>query len=253
MKQRDALLVLAAVLLAVGVSAILLVGTLSSATPGARPRVFFDGRTVPPARGIVELQRGVPEPFAALVPVQRNVSDTSRDAAGYLLVLLATAAALVLGHDQVIATYRASLGDWRRQLRVLLTGLALLALGASAAALSSIVFLGMVANEFRRGPFGIQGPVQLGFTAFAVMLVFVAIVTLVGFAAASWRLGDQVFRVRPFSRLAPQIPAPLVALIGATLIYLVWQIPIVGTIAVVGVVAYALGAVLNARLSSSPL
>ncbi len=252
MKQRDALLVLAAVLLAIGISAILLVGSVSS-TPGARPRVFFDGRTLPPERGIVEVQRGLREPFGVLVPFQRSVSDTSRDAAGYLLTLLATAAVLVLGHDQVIATYRASLGDWRKQLRVLLTGLALLALGASAVALSAIVFLGMVAGGFRGGPFGIQGPVQLGFTAFAVVLVFVGIITLVGFAAASWRLGDQVFRIRGLSRLAPRLPAPFVALIGASIIYVVWQIPLVGAVAVVGVVAYALGAVLSARLGSAAL
>ena len=130
MKQRDALLVLGTVMLAVGVSAILLVSSLASgatAQGGGRPRIFFDPRnTPPPGRTVIEVQRDLPVVLQPIVPVQRGLADTARDAAGYLLILLSTSAALVLAHEQVVSTYRASLGGWRAQVRVLATGLAVI-------------------------------------------------------------------------------------------------------------------------------
>ena len=208
MKQRDAMLVFGAVVLAVGVSALLLASSLATArSTGARERIFFDPRnSPPPALTVVEAQRGVPVALQPVVPFQRGVSDRARDAAGYLLVLLGTSAALVLAREQVVRTYRASLGDWRAQLRVLASGLAVLGVGASAAA-------------------------------------------LIGFAAAAWRLGDALFGLQLIKRFAGTVPAPLIALLGATLIYIAWQLPYVGAPAVVLAVAYALGAVVTARLA----
>src|SRR5438309_11559663 len=154
MKQREALIVLGAVMLAVAVSAILLASSLANVASAER-RIFFDARnSPPPARTVIETQRGVPGALPPIVPVQRGLTDTARDAAGYLLTLLATSAALVLARDQVVGTYRASLGGWRSQLRVLLSGLAVIGVGASAAALAWIVFLGSVSTFRHRGFIG---------------------------------------------------------------------------------------------------
>lgn len=248
MKQRDALIVLGAVMLAVGISAILLASSLAAASPGRR--IFFDARSSPPpARTVTEAQRDLPTALQPIVPVQRGVTDTARDAAGYLLTLLATSAALVLAREQVVSTYRASLGGWRSQLRVLLSGLAVLGIGASAAALAWVVFLGSVATLRGAGLVGVPAALQAGLAAFSVVVVVAGIAALVGFAAASWRLGDALFRVPQLQRYNGRVPAPLIALLGATLIYISWQLPYLGALAVVGALAYALGAVVTARLA----
>ena len=248
MRQRDALIVLGAVMLAVGISAILLASSLAAASPGRR--IFFDARSSPPpARTVTEAQRDLPAALQPILPVQRALTDTARDAAGYLLTLLATSAALVLAREQVVTTYRASLGGWRSQLRVLLSGLAVLGIGASAAALAWIVFLGSVATLRSAGLVGVPAALQVGLAAFSVVIVVAGLVALVGFAAASWRLGDALFRVPRLRRYNGRVPAPLIALLGATLIYISWQLPYLGAIAVVGVPAYALGAVVTARLA----
>jgi hypothetical protein len=253
MKQRDALIVLGAVMLAVAVSAILLASSLG-AVASAERRIFFDPRTSPPpARTIVETQRGLPEALQPIVPVQRGLTDRTRDAAGYLLILLATSAALVFAHDQVVGTYRASLGGWRSQLRVLLSGLAIVGVGASAAALTWIVFLGSVGTLRSAGLIGVPAALQVGLAAFSVVLVLVGLAALVGFAATSWRLGDALFQLRVLRRYTGRVPAPLIALLGATLIYIAWQIPYLGALAVLGALAYALGAVVTARLAHTTL
>src|SRR5207249_1755029 len=165
MKQRDALIVLGAVMLAVAISAIFLASSLATVASAER-RVFFDPRSSPPpARTVIETLRGLPVALQPIVPVQRGLTDTARDGAGYLLTLLATSAALV------------------------------------------------------------------------------------GFAAASWRLGDALFQLRGLRRYTGRVPAPLIALLGATLIYIAWQIPYLGALAVLGALAYALGAVVTARLA----
>jgi hypothetical protein len=247
MRQRDTLIVLGAVMLAVGISAILLASSLATASPGRR--IFFDARSSPPpARTVTEAQRGLPGALQPIVPVQRGVTDTARDAAGYLLTLLATSAALVLAREQVVATYRASLGGWRSQLRVLLSGLAVIGVAVSAAALTWIVFLGSVATLRSAGLVAVPAALQMGLAAFSVFIVAAGIAALVGFAAASWRLGDAIFRVPRLRRYSGTVPGPLIALLGATLIYIAWQIPYLGAVAVVGALAYALGAVVTARL-----
>ncbi len=248
MRQRDALIVLGAVMLAVGISAILIASSLAAASPGRR--IFFDARnSPPPARSVTEAQRELPLAFQPIVPVQRGITDTARDAAGYLLTLLATAAVLVLAREQVVSTYRASFGGWRSQLRVLLSGFAVLGIGASAAALAWIVFLGSVATLRNAGLVGVPAALQVGLAAFSVVVVAAGFVALVGFAAASWRLGDAIFRVRQLRRYNGRVPPPLIALLGASLIYIAWQLPYLGAIAVVGALAYALGAVVTARLA----
>ena len=103
----------------------------ASSSAGQRPGIFFSPRTSPPpARTISEAQRDLPAPLQPILPVQRGLTDTARDAAGYLLILLGTSAALVLARDQVVSTYRASLGGWRAQLRVIGSGLAVIGVGA---------------------------------------------------------------------------------------------------------------------------
>jgi hypothetical protein len=252
MKQHDALIVLGAVMLAVGISAILLASSLASAASPGR-RIFFDARSSPPpARTVIEAQRDLPSALQPIVPVQRGLTDTARDAAGYLLILLATSGALVLARDQVVSTYRASVGDWRSQLRVLLSGLAVIGVGASAAALAWIVFLGSVASLRNAGVVGVPAALQVGVATFSVILVVAGIAALVGFAAASWRLGDAFFTIGRLRRYNGKVPAPLIALLGATLIYISWQLPYLGAVAVVGALAYALGAVVTARLSPAP-
>ena len=249
MRQREALIVLGAVMLAVVISAILLASSLVTAAPTGR-RIFFDARSsAPPARTVIEAQRDLPGALQPIVTVQRGLTDTARDAAGYLLILLATSAALVLAREQVVSIYRASLGGWRSQLRVLLTGLAVMGVGGSGAALAWIVFLGSLATVRNTGAVGVPAALQVGLAAFSVVLVGVGLAALVGFAAASWRLGDALFGIGRLRRYSGNVPAPLIALLGASLIYIAWQLPYLGAIAVVGALAYALGAVVTARLA----
>lgn len=255
MTRRDIAVVLGTLVVAVGLSAILFVGAAANAPAGAveapaRPRVFFDQQqTLPAARTIADAQRRVPAPLAAFVPLQRGISDTARDAAGLLLTLLLTATTLVLANDQVVAAYRASLGDWRSQARVLVAGFIVLGLGVSTAVLAWVVYLGFVTGTVRESaPFGAPLALQVGLTAFAVLCVFALLVLLVGFAATAWRLGDTLLHTRALSRFQTQIPASVVALAGATIFFALWQIPALGAVALAAVVAYALGAVVTARL-----
>jgi hypothetical protein len=259
MTRREAFIVGAVLVLALGMSAVLFVGTVASEPPTAtsataelrrvRPRFFFDVRSTPPpaTRSIADVQQRV-GPLAAIVPLQRSMSDTARDAAGFLLIILITATTLVVAHDRVVSAYRASLGGWRTQLRVLLTGAAVLGLGFSAVALAWIVYLGYVATSARGAPFGVPAALQVGLAAFGVILVVLLAILAVGFSATAWRVGDALFRPRALARYHAQVPAAAVALIGATLIFIVWQLPWIGAVALAAVTAYALGAVVTARL-----
>jgi len=256
MSRRDTVLVLGALVLALGLSAVLYVGTMAAEPMSAanvapaRPRVFFDSRgELPPARTVADVQDRV-GPFAAIVPLQRNMSDNARDAAGFLLVILVTATTLVVANARVVSAYRASLGGWRTQLRVLLTGVAVLGLGFSATALAWVVYLGYVATNARGAPFGVPVALQLGLAAFGVIVVVMLAILAVGFSATAWRLGDTLLRPRALARFQRSIPAPVIALIGATVIYIAWQLPAIGAIVVAGVVSYALGAVVTARLEA---
>lgn len=252
MTGRDSLLVLGALVLATGIAALLLVGTFASPEPGeGRPRFFvnFEGRPVPSARPALEVERNVPLPFRAVLPFQRGVSEGARDAAAYLLVLLGVSAALVLGRDQVLAAYHAARGGWRAQLRVFATGVAVLLVLASAIFLGAVALLGTIAEGFRGVPTGIQFGLQLGFTTASALVAVFALVALVGFTATSWRLGDGLFASRPFAAWGQRVPGALVALIGATILYLLAQLPVVGFAFRLAIIAYALGIVVVARLA----
>jgi hypothetical protein len=255
--RRDALFVLGALVIAVAASAVLYVGALASdpamaEAPPARPRIFFGIQQTPPptTRSLADVQERM-GPLGAVVPLQRGLTENARDAAALLLVIIVTATTLTLAHDRVVSAYRASLGGWRTQLRVLLTGVAVIGLGLSAVALAWVVFLGYVVTTARGAPFGVPAALQVGLAAFGVILVVLLAVLAVGFAAASWRLGDALFRLRALSRYQSSVPAPVVAIIGATLLYLLWQIPFVGGVALTTVAAYALGTVVTARFLRS--
>jgi len=254
MTQRDIVIVLATLAVAVGLSAILFVGAVATSRtaapePVARPRVFFDSsNNLPPGLTVVDAQRRVAGPLQAIVPLQRGISDTARDAAGLFLTLLLTASTLVLANDQVVAVYRASLGDWRSQARVLAAGFVVIGLAISTAALAWVVYLNFVTGALRDSPLGAPAALQVGMTAFAVLCVFALLALLVGFAATAWRLGDALLHLRALSRFQTQLPAPVVALAGATILFILWQIPLIGAIALAAIIAYAIGAVVTARL-----
>lgn len=251
MTGRDTVFALSAIVVAIAIAAVLLVGSIgaSTADESGRPGFFFVNFAGRPqtARTTVD-PRAVPAPLRAVMPFQKGVSDTARDAAGYLLVVIAVSAVLVLGRDQVLGAYHAARGGWREQLRVLGTGVAVLLLLVSATFLAGVVLLGGLASGFRQAPAGIQVGLQVGLMTLAVFAAAFLVVALVGFAAAAWRLGDTILGLRGLGRWAGRVPAPLVALIGATILYLLAQLPFVGGVIAFAIVAYALGAVVVARL-----
>ena len=260
MTGRDSIVALGAVVVAMGIATILLVGSLSAAGSDGGPQRFFfvnfaarGGQAVrPPSGGGAGGGSGVPVPLRAFVPFQRGVSDAARDAAGYLLVIIGVSAVLVLGRDQVLGAYHASRGGLRAQLRVLGTGVAVLLVLASASFLGGVVLLGTVVTGFRDVPTGIQLGLQVGLMTMAVFAAAFLLVALVGFAAASWRLGDIIFGARPLNGWAGRVPGALIALLGATILYVLMQLPAIGGVVGFAVLAYALGTVVVARLGQSP-
>lgn len=256
MTGRDSIVALGAIVVAIGIAAILLVGSMSATgADGGRQRFFFvnfAGRSAQPARPQIVEANGVPVPLRAFVPFQRGISDAARDAAGYLLVIIGVSAVLVLGRAQVLGAYHASRGGWRAQLRLFGTGVAVLLLLASASFLGGVVLLGTVATGFREAPTGIQFGLQVGLMTMAVFAAAFLLIALVGFAAASWRLGDVIFGARPLNGWAGRVPGALIALLGATILYVLMQLPAIGGVIAFAVVAYALGAVVVARLGQGP-
>ena len=268
MTGRDSVVALGAIVIAIAFAVILLVGSMSAAGADAgRQRFFFvnfaerGGPAVRPQTGAgsgggnaggTGGGTGVPLPLRAVVPFQQGVGDAARDAAGYLLVIIGVSAVLVLGRDQVLGAYHVSRGGLRAQLRVIGTGVAVLLLLASASFLGGVVLLGTVVNGFRGVPTGIQLGLQVGLMTMAVFAAAVLLVALVGFAAASWRLGDVIFGARPMNGWAGRVPGALIALLGATILYVLMQLPAIGGIVGFAVLAYALGTVVVARLGQSP-
>ncbi len=202
MTGRDTVFALGAIVIALAIATVLLVGSMAAgADESGRSRFFFVnfGNRVAPVRTAVAAG-DVPVPLRAVVPFQRGVSDTARD-----------------------ATF-----------------------------LGGVVLLGALASGFREAPAAIQFGLQVGLMTMAVFAAGLLLVAFIGFAAASWRLGDAIFGLRGMSRWAGGIPGPLVALIGATILYVLVQLPAVGGLIAFIVIAYALGAVVVARLGTAP-
>lgn len=228
---------------------------------GSATRVSFGERPPPAAQTIGQIDERFPGAVRPAVLAQRQVGFAFREAAGYLLALIGVAGALLFAHGAVVAGYRASLGGWRVQLRALALGAALLAVIMSALFLMFVTLLGAFggpAQELGAGgqPVLVQrvsaaaGPfLQVGVTAIAVAIVLIGLVVIVGIAAASWRLGDRIFALRPLARIGQAAPPTLVAITGISLIYLATQIPVAGRVVELAALAYALGIVASARLS----
>ena len=157
----------------------------------------------------------------------------------------------MLGRAQVLGVYRASRGGWQAQLRVVGTGIAVLLVFVSASFLGGVALLGSVATGFRGAPAGIQLGLQVGLMTMAVFAAGFLLIALVGFTAASWRLGDIMFGLGPLRRWAGGVPAAVIALLGATMLYLLMQLPVIGGVIALAILAYALGAVVIARLGPS--
>ncbi len=256
MSDRGVAIAAGAALLAVVIAGFLLVGAMGAAgeRAGVRPRIFFGERPPAAARTVEQLQERVPAPLRAFVPLQRDVAVAARDAAGYVLLLLGVAAVVVFARQQAAACYRASLGGWRSILRVGLLGLALVAVVVSAVFLTFVVLIGSLAAAadtgavIRSGQGVAAGFVQLSVTGLAAGLLVVALVSLVGFTGTAWRLGDALLAVRPLARVGQGAPPALIALGGATLIYLLAQLPGLGPIIGVVALAFGLGSAAAARL-----
>jgi hypothetical protein len=251
MSGRDTVFALGAIVVAIAIATILLVGSMAAGADDAgRSRFFFvnfGNRPTQPIRATVASD--VPAALRPVLPFQRSVSDSARDAAGYLLVVIGVSAVLVLGRAQVLGAYHAARGTWRDQLRVLATGVVVLLLLASATFLAGVVLVGGLAAGFRTAPAGLQFGLQVGLMTVAVFAAAFLLVAFVGFAAASWRLGDAIFGLRAMTRWSVGIPGPVVALIGATILYVLMQLPAVGGLVAFAVVSYALGAVVVARVA----
>lgn len=256
MSRRDGLFAFGALVVAVVVTGLLLVGAMATRPdrPGElRPRVFFGDRSPPVGRTIEQIQERVPPAARPFVPLTRGVAAGFADAAGYVLLLIGVSGTLIFAREQVLAGYRTSIGGWRVQLRTLGLGTALLVLIASASFLAFVALLGSLAGPGpTRGGFPFQPLLQIGVSAVSVVIVLAGIVALVGFSAAAWRLGDALLALRPLARFGQRVPAPLAALLGATIVYLLAQLPVAGNAVVLLVVAYSLGTVTAARLARGP-
>lgn len=250
MTERATLLVLAGVLVAAAISLIFFSSVLVAARPPeGRPGVLVGSGPAPSRPPIAVVQQRLPQDLRFLAPVvvvQRNISDAARDGAGLLLALLLTSGTLVVARDQVVRVYAASSGGWRAQARVLGIGLGVLFALASAVLLAAIFFLGALAGRpldlFRFG-------VQFLFGVVAVLSLVVLLPALLGYAAASWRVGMSILAAPPWRRATERIPAAGATLLGAALLYLLAQLPGVGWVIGLAVLAYALGAFVLTRLA----
>lgn len=249
MTQRDTLLVVGGVLLAAAVSVLLLASVLVRQGPAGRPGVVVGRSPVPTARPIAELERRLPVEFrflAPILPVQRGVSDVARGAAGLLLVLVVTSSTLVLAREQVVRAHAASVGGLAEQARVLGVGVGVLVVIASAVLLGWVFLLTSVIGQTPQlFLFGLQVVLAL----FAIVLLILGIAALLGFCVASWRFGVRLLTLPAWRRAGEQVPAAAATLLGATLLYLAAQLPVVGPLISALVLAYSLGAFVLGRLA----
>jgi hypothetical protein len=202
--------------------------------PTAQPQTVAERQLPPEVRRLL----------APLIPVERNLSDAGREAAALFVVLLATAAALVLGRDQVVRIRAATAGGAAEQLRIVGLG------GAVVVALGCGLFLAVFV--LLRTVIGLAAPsaglvLQTIVTAVSVCLLVVAVAALLGFTAAAWRAGTWFLAFRPFRGIGERVPTGLVTLAAAALIFLLAQVPMLGRLVAVAVLAYSLGAFVRAR------
>ena len=249
MTQRDFFLVLGGGVATVVVSVVLFLAIVASQQPAGASTVVVGRRPVATAVPIAQIERRLPTELrflAPLVAVQRGVAQASREAAGVFLVVLLTGAALVFGRDQVMRIQASSAGDAAEQARVLGIGVGALIALASGVILGFFVVLRSLVQSAPAGnlAFGLQTIVAL----LALVLLIVGVAALLGFTAASWRLGVWVLRLQPSAALRERVPAALAAVVVAAILYLLAQLPYVGPIVAAVLLAYSLGAFVRARL-----
>lgn len=256
MNERGVAIAAGIAFLGIVIAGFLLIGALSASPDGGadlRPRVFFGERPPAAARTVDQLQQRLPFQLRALLPVQRNVAIAARDAARYVLLLFGIAGVMVFAREHVVAAYRALLGGPRAVVRAGLLGLALLALSVSGAFLLFVVLIGSFAQGRSGGAFGVAvGTAQLGVTILSAALLIVAVIALIGFTGAAWRLGDALVSLGPLRRFGQSMPATIIVIACATLIYLLAQIPLVGSIITIAAISFGLGSAAAARLAHAP-
>lgn len=251
MTQRDALLVIVGVLAAAVVGLVLFVAILVRQGPPGRPDVAIGRGPQPTARPIPEIERRLPNEFrflAPIIPLQRSVGEVGRDAAGLLLVLLLTGGTLVLAREHVVRIHASSAGDWTAQARIFGLGIGVLVTIASGTLLAIVVLLRTLAGL---APPNFVFGLQTLFSVFALVLLVVGVAALLGFAAASWRLGVWFLGLPAWRRITERVPVIVAALVAAGLLYLAAQLPVVGPLVAALVLAYSLGAFVRARLIRS--
>lgn len=242
------MLVLAGVTATAVICVFLFVAILARQGPSTRPSIAVGRQPTPTTRPITEIARRLPTQFrflAPLLPVQRAAADATREAAGALLVVLLVGGALVLGHDQVVRVQASTAGDGGEQVRILGIGLGVIVAVASGLFLGFFVLLrSLVALAPGNVPFGLQTIVSL----LAVVLLILGVAALLGFTALSWRIGVNLFSAQAWRSVGERIPPGLATIVVAVGLYLVAQIPVVGTVIAALVLAYSLGAFVRSRI-----
>lgn len=249
MTQRDFLLVLGGGAATVAVSVVLFLAIVASQQPAGASTVVVGRRAVPTAVPVAQIERRLPAELRFLAPIvalQRGVAQASREAAGVFLVVLLTGATLVFGRDQVLRIQARTAGDAAEHARVFGIGVGALVALASGVILGFFVVLRSLVQSAPAGnlAFGLQTIVAL----LALVLLVVGVAALLGFTAASWRLGVWVLRRQPSPVLRERVPATLAALFVAAMLYLMAQLPYVGPAVAAVLLAYSLGAFVQARL-----
>ncbi len=248
---RDALLVIVGLLGAAVVGLLLFVAVLVRQVPPGRPNVVVGRGPQPTPRPIPEIERRLPSEFrflAPVIPLQREVTEVGREAAGLLLLLLLTGGALVLGREQVVRIHASTAGDWREQGRVLGIGVGVLVIVASGTLLALVVLLRTLAGL---PPPNFVFGLQTLFSLFGLVLLLVGLAALLGFAAACWRIGVWLVTRPAWQRAGERVPSAVATLLAATLLYVAAQLPYAGTLIAAIVIAYSLGAFVRARLVRS--
>lgn len=249
MNQRDTLLVLVGVLGAAVVGLLLFVAIL--VRQPERANVSIGRQAVPTPRPLPEVARRLPAELRFLVPIiplQRGLSEGGREAAGLLLVLLLTGGSLVLAREQVVRVHAGSAGGIGDQARIFGIGVGVLIMLASGTLLAVALLLRTLAGM---PPPGVLFGLQTLFAVFALIVLVVGALALLGFAAASWRLGVLLLGLPAWRRFGERVPTVVATLLAATLIYFLGQVPYLGPIIGGLALAYSLGAFVRSRIAKT--